>query len=154
MASRLGMTFETDQCGHELCFSCGDLRHWVPAKGTHIHRRSNGWAGGGPWRQPEALPGPRTLTTPAVLQVLQEGFECGTDAALPGSACHGVKLCPIARHERNLRRLGKFLKDKQLCAVILSGCCSLRGSLQLRLKELSLQGGCSHFRSGGAGSPR
>jgi hypothetical protein len=30
---------------------------------------------------------------------------------------HGVKLCPIARHGRNLRRLGKFLKDKELDAL-------------------------------------
>ena len=31
----------------------------------------------------------------------REALGVEPDAALPGSACDGVKLCPIARHGRN-----------------------------------------------------
>jgi hypothetical protein len=82
----------------ELCLSCGDLLHWDR---TLQRLAARGFA----------RPGTTCRTG------FREALGVEPDAALPGSACHGVKLCPIARHGRKLRRLGKFLKDKQLVAL-------------------------------------
>ena len=132
--------------GTELCLSCGDPLLWDSEKGTYTHGEPKGWAGHGPWTGSQRLCPARNNACRAC-KGFREALGVTSDAALPGSACHGVLLCPIARHGRNLRRLGKFLKDKENGA--LSPVRALQPKRKLRAEGAEPAGGVVVIFPGG-----